>query len=129
MYFGVFMDSGPLHVAKILNKKGILITSSVGKEILLKGFNNIEGIDNSYKSAFCKSPCGLVNVFNYKNKIGCYDSLSIEKKTILGLKNFNILQRGKIKESYVNFVFNPINCLKKINKQLVIQKIQKNLYK
>ena len=29
------MDSGPLHVAKILNKKGIFITSSVGKEKIL----------------------------------------------------------------------------------------------
>ena len=50
--FGIFMDSGPLHVAKILNKKGVLITSSVGKEKLLSDFNNIKSIDNSFKEIF-----------------------------------------------------------------------------
>ena len=67
--FGIFIDSGPLHVAKILNKRGVLITSSVGKNILLNDFRSIQGIDNDYKSFFCASPCGLVNVFNYNNQV------------------------------------------------------------
>ena len=125
--FGIFMDSGPLHVAKILNKKGIHITSTVGKEILLKNFNCIQSIHNNYQSSFCQSPCGLVNVFYYKNKVGCYDSLGIQKKDILELKSFKELQRGKLKKNYVNLIFNPVNCLKKIDKQAVINKIKENL--
>ena len=125
--FGIFMDSGPLHVAKILNKKGIHITSSVGKEILLKNFNSILSIHNEYKSSFCQSPCGLVNVFYYKKKVGCYDSLGIQKKDILGLKSFKSLQRGELKKNYVNLIFDPVNCLKKIDKQVVINTIKENL--
>ena len=114
-------------LAKILNKKGIHITSTVGKKILLKNFNCIQSIHNNYQSSFCQSPCGLVNVFYYKNKVGCYDSLGIQKKDILELKSFKELQRGKLKKNYVNLIFNPVNCLKKIDKQAVINKIKENL--
>ena len=126
--FGIFMDSGPLHVAKTLNKKGIFITTTVGKEKLLKDFKSIKSIKNNYKSLYCQSPCGLVNVFCYKNKVGCYDSLRIKKKTILELKNLQALQRGNIKKNYVNLISNPVNCLKEINKQVVINIIQQNLF-
>ena len=33
------MDSGPLHIAKLFNKKGLLITSSVGQDILLNKYD------------------------------------------------------------------------------------------
>ena len=87
--FGIFIDSGPLHVAKILRKKGVFISTSVGANILLNDFHTIAEVKNYYASAFCKSPCGLVNVFNYKNEIGCYDSLSIKKKEILEPNDFH----------------------------------------
>ena len=111
------MDSGPLHVAKILNKKGILISSSVGQDILLSDLKNIQSIDNDYKSIYCSAPCGLVNIFNYDNKIGCYDSLQINKDKVLNLDNLQSLQRGNLKNNYVNFVVNPVNCLKNISKK------------
>ena len=126
--FGIFMDSGPLHVAKILNKKGIHISSTVGKETLLKNFYSIQSINNDYQSSFCESPCGLVNVFYYKNKVGCYDSLRIQKENILELKSFKALQRGKLKKNYVNLISKPVNCLKKIDKQEVIKKIKEKLF-
>ena len=47
--------------------------------------------------------------------------MRIQKKTILELNYLQNLQRGKLKKNYVNFISNPVNCLKKINKQ-----IQKN---
>ena len=34
--YGIFMDSGPLHVAKLFNKNGILIESTVSAKILLR---------------------------------------------------------------------------------------------
>ena len=126
--FGIFIDSGPLHVAKILNKKGILITSSVGKNILLNDFKSIQSIENDYKSEFCTAPCGLVNIFNYNNKIGCYDSLKILKNKILKYENIKKLQRGNIKNKYINLISNPVNCLKKINKKNIITKIKKNIF-
>ena len=39
--FGIFIDSGPLHVAKILGKSGIFIASTVDKTVLLNGFETI----------------------------------------------------------------------------------------
>ena len=63
--FGVFMDSGPLHIAKILNVNGILIENSVSSKILLNDFNSIKSFKNTYQSKFCKAPCGLTNIFNY----------------------------------------------------------------
>jgi len=125
--FGIFMDSGPLHVAKILNKKGILISSSVGKDILLSDLKSIQSIDNNYQSSFCIAPCGLVNVFNYSNKIGCYDSLEVSKNKILEHNNLKELQRGNLKKNYINLISNPVNCLRKINKKKIIETIQDNI--
>ena len=42
--YGVFIDSGPLHVAKVLEKKGIFIETSVSNNILLNNFNMIKSI-------------------------------------------------------------------------------------
>ena len=44
--FGIFMDSGPLHVAKLLGVKGVLITTSVGGNVLLNKFSTIKEITN-----------------------------------------------------------------------------------
>ena len=40
--YGVFMDSGPLHVAKMFNKRGVLIETSVSSKILLKNYKLIK---------------------------------------------------------------------------------------
>ena len=126
--YGIFMDSGPLHLAKVMHKKGILISTTVSSKVLLKDFNTIKCVSNNYKSFFCRSPCGLVNVFNYNNRIGCYDSLNIKKRKILELKNLKVLQRGTLKKNYVNLIVNPVNCLKNINHKKIIQKINQHLY-
>ena len=125
--FGIFVDSGPLHVAKVLYKEGIIITSTVSGKILVNDYRNIKIISNNYNSKYCKAPCGLVNVFNFNNNVGCYDSLKVNKKKILQLNNLNKLQRGNLKESYVKLVSNPVNCLKKINNLEVIKKVEKYL--
>ena len=112
--FGVFIDSGPLHLAKIFSKRGVLIITSVGAEILLNNFNLISVVKNNYKSLYCKSPCGLTNIFNYKNKAGCYQTLSINKNDLLK-ENLNSLQRGFLKNTYINFMKNPVGCVKNID--------------
>jgi len=124
--FGVFMDSGPLHLAKILGKRGVLIITSVSGSILLDDFSSIKEIKNTYKSNFCTSPCGLTNVFNYENKVGCYQYLSIEKSNLL-IKNLNLLQRGSIKNSYINLMKYPVGCVKNLNLNKIIQSIKKIL--
>ena len=125
--FGIFMDSGPLHVAKILNKKGILIVSSVHEEILLSNFTNIKFIKNEFMSPYCKGPCGLTNIFNYKNKIGCYERLKIHKANIMKLKNTKTLQRGGIKNEYKKFIEEPVQCLKKINYDKVLELVNNSI--
>ena len=116
-----------MHVAKILNKKGVLITSTVSEDILLNGFKNIISFRNNYKSKFCNAPCGLTNIFNFNNKIGCYDSLKIEKKFLMKKDKLNELQRGNLKKKYINFVSNPVNCLQNIDNTKITNKIKKIL--
>ena len=127
--FGIFMDSGPLHLAKIFNIKGILIISSVDQNILLDGFKTIKSIKGNYKSKFCNGPCGLTNAFNYKNEIGCYDSLKIKKDFIINLNNFKELQRGKLKKNYINLMRLGINCLTHIDSKEAVKLIKKTIDK
>lgn len=124
--FGIFPDSGPLHLAKILGKKGILIETTVSNKILINGFNSINSFSSKYISNYCTSPCGLTNLFNFKNKIGCFDSLSINKKNILN-NNLNSLQRGNLKKEYKNFVNKPVRCIKNINIDNLINKIKSSI--
>ena len=127
--FGIFMDSGPLHVAKILNKRGVLIISSVSGKILLNDFSNIISINNNYESKYCKSPCGLVNIFNLNNRVGCYDSLKVQKNILMKDSSLNSLQRGNLKNKYINFISNPVNCLRNISSQNLIKEIKEYLLK
>lgn len=127
--FGIFMDSGPLHLAKILSKNGILISNSVNSSILLNNFFTIKVFKSEYKSFYCSSPCGLTNIFNYNNKIGCFDSLQVEKGLILKLPNFNSLQRFDINDNYINFIDNPVGCLKHINTLKLNKFIKKTIQK
>ena len=113
--FGIFVDSGPLHFAKIINIKGVLITTTVSGSKLLNGFKSISEINNNYKSLFCHAPCGLTNVFNYNNLVGCYQSLKISKDKMINLKNINSLQRGNLKKKYIYFIDNPVGCQKNID--------------
>lgn len=113
--FGIFMDSGPLHLAKLLNKKGILIVTSVSHKELLNEDENIFPIQNNFKSKHCSSPCGLTNVFNLDGKVGCFQSLKISRENFFKIKNLNSLQRGNIKDSYVGLISKPVGCVENIN--------------
>ena len=124
---GVFMDSGPLHLAKILSKKGLLITSSVDSRLLLNNFHSISVLNNHFKSDFCNAPCGLTDIFNYNNNIGCYQTLKIQKDEFLKLSNTKDLQRGNIKNMHMNFLSNPVGCIENINIKSLIKKISKDL--
>ena len=125
--FGIFMDSGPLHVAKILNKQGVVIISSVNEKNLVSNFDNIKYMKNEYISRYCQGPCGLTNIFNYNNMSGCYDSLQISKNKIINNENLKEFQRGKIKNDYIKFILNPVNCLKKINNNKVLELIKNSI--
>ena len=127
--FGVFMDSGPLHVAKTLQLKGILIISSVHKKNLLSGFHSIKSIKGDYKSKYCNGPCGLTNAFNFNKKSGCYDTLSLKKNIIINAPNINRkdLQRGDLKKNYLNLIKLPVNCLRNLSEEKVVKFIKKNI--
>ena len=127
--YGIFMDSGPLHLAKLLNKPGALIITSVDEKILLNKFSNIMPIKNNFTSNYCSAPCGLTNIFNYKGKSGCYFSLNLSKQEILNIKNLNALQRGANKSTYVDFISNPVGCIDKINIKNLLKSINTSLEK
>ena len=114
-------------MAKIYQKKGVLLISSVSKNILLNKFYSIKSIESNYKSDYCKGPCGLVNVFEYEKNYGCYDKLLLSKSDLLKSKNFNKLQRGDLKKNYLNLYISSINCYKSFDSKKVVKFLSKHL--
>ena len=125
--YGIFMDSGPLHVAKLFNKRGALIESSVSSKILLSNYNNIISISNSFSSTYCKSPCGLTDLFSYKSKSGCYNALKIKKSDIIRNNLFSLMGRRGVKNNYTSYIKNPVGCLQSLNVQNILTYIKKDL--
>ena len=124
--YGLFMDSGPLHVAKMFNKRGFLLETSVSSKILLKNYNLIKGIANTYSSFFCNAPCGLTDIFNYENTYGCYDSLKIKSKTCKNNNFKNLINRG-VKNYYLENIKKPVGCTSSLNVQNIYNVIKKDL--
>ncbi len=124
--YGLFMDSGPLHVAKILNKRGLLIETSVSNTILLKDYHLIKVVKNKFSSVFCAAPCGLTDIFNHNNTFGCYDSLKI-KSTNFKKNNFKNMTNRGVKNNYIENVKKPVGCLSSLNVQSIYNIIKKDL--
>ena len=124
--YGLFMDSGPLHVAKMLNKRGVLLETSVSSKILLKNYKLIKGIENKFSSDFCKAPCGLTDIFNHNNTYGCYDSLKIKSIKFKNNNFKNMINRG-VKNNYLENIKNPVGCLCSLNVQSIYNVIKKDL--
>ena len=122
--FGIFIDSGPLHIAKCFNKNGILIETSVSSKILLSNSTNIMSVKNKYKSNYCKGPCGLVDVFANDSKIGCYETHKLNFKDITSFKNQKNLQRWNKKENNSHLISNPVGCIKQIDVKNIIELIK-----
>ena len=122
--YGIFMDSGPLHVAKMFNKKGLLIETSVSSKMLLRNYKMIKGIENSFSSSFCIAPCGLTDIFNHNNNHGCFDSLQIERAKFKRENYSNMISRG-VKNHYKNFFFKPVGCVSSLNVQNIYNTIMK----
>ena len=122
--FGIFVDSGPLHLAKIFDIKGVLIETSVSSKTLLTNSQKIFPIENSYKSDYCFGPCGLVDVFSYEKNVGCYETNKITFENIKLLKKFKNLQRWNKKEINSQFFSNPVGCVKKIDIKNTIELIK-----
>ena len=124
--YGLFMDSGPLHVAKMFNKRGILLETSVSSDILLNNYSLIKGIKNKFSSNFCKAPCGLTDIFNFNNNFGCYDSLEIESNKFHSNNFKNMTSRG-VKSNYLKKVLKPVACVTSLNVQAILNALKKDL--
>ena len=124
--YGIFMDSGPLHVAKMFNKRGLLIETSVSSKILLRKYKMIKEIENKFSSFFCKAPCGLTDIFNHNNSHGCFDSLQLESTKFKKENYKNMISRG-VKNHYKNFFFKPVGCLSSLNVQNIYNAIRKEV--
>ncbi len=125
--YGVFMDSGPLHVAKFFKKRGVLIESSVSNNILLNNYNKITAINNNFSSPYCNSPCGLTNLFNFENNHGCYQTLKISKNDFIIKKLHNKSNMRGVKNNYIQFVEKPVGCLKSLDVQNILNYINRDL--
>ncbi len=121
--FGIFIDSGPLHLAKCFNKKGILVETSVSSEVLLYNSKNIISAKNKYKSNYCNGPCGLVDIFAYERKVGCYETHRLNFKDIVSFENKKNTQRWNKKENNSHLISNPVGCIKQIDVKNIIKLI------
>ena len=122
--FGIFVDSGPLHIAKCYSKKGILVETSVSSKILLSNSKKLLSAENKYRSNYCNGPCGLVNVFAYESKVGCYETHKLNFKDIVSFKNKKNLQRWNKKEINPHLISNPVGCIKQIDVKNIIELIR-----
>ncbi|MDC1047099.1 hypothetical protein OAQ96_00265 [Alphaproteobacteria bacterium] len=122
--FGIFPDSGPLHIAKCFDKKGILVETSVSSKILLSNSKNIMSVKNKYKSNYCNGPCGLVDIFAHDSKIGCYETHKLNFKDISSFKNQKNLQRWNRKENNSHLISNLVGCIKQIDVKNIIELIR-----
>ena len=122
--FGIFIDSGPLHIAKCFNKNGIFVETSVSSKVLLSNSTDIKSVKNKYKSNYCNGPCGLVDIFAYDAKIGCYETHKLNFKDIISFKNQKNLQRWNKKENNSHLISNPVGCIKQIDVKNIIELIR-----
>ena len=88
------------NVAKLFNKNGILIESTVSAKILLHKYKRMKNINNNYVSSYCKSPCGLTDLFNYNNEIGCYNTLKLNHLKVKNNNLFHFMGRRDVKNKY-----------------------------
>tara|TARA_Y100001970_G_scaffold166351_1_gene203444 strand:+ start:9488 stop:10627 length:1140 start_codon:yes stop_codon:yes gene_type:complete len=124
--YGIFMDSGPIHIAKLFNKRGLLLETTVSKNILLNNYFLIKSIENKYSSSFCEAPCGLTDIFNFKNNFGCYDSLEI-KDNFFKKNKFSFLNNRGVKNNYLEFIKKPVGCINSLNVQNIYNNIIKDI--
>ena len=122
--FGIFVDSGPLHIAKCYSKNGILLETSVSSKILLSNSKNLLSAENKYRSNYCNGPCGLVDVFAYEGKVGCYETHKLNFNDIVSFKNKKNLQRWNKKEINPHLISNPVGCIKQIEVKNIIELIR-----
>jgi len=111
---GIFCDSGPLHLAKIYRKKGLLISTSVDSNNILNKEDNITFYNSEFESQYCSAPCGLTNIINLQNQHGCFDTLKKNKNYVFNKSNFSLFNRGNLQKSYKFFTENPVGCVKSI---------------
>ena len=71
--------------------------------------------NSEYKSQYCEAPCGLINIINFENKHGCFDTLKKTKRVIMNNSKINTLNRGNLENSYEHFTENPVGCVKSLN--------------
>ena len=122
--FGIFVDSGPLHIAKCYSKNGILVETSVSSKILLSNSKKLLSAENKYRSNYCNGPCGLVNVFSYEGKVGCYETHKLNFNDIVSFRNKKNLQRWNKKEINPHLISNPVGCIKQIDVKNIIELIR-----
>jgi len=121
---GIFIDSGPLHIAKCFNINGVFVETTVASKILLSNLKNIIPVNNKYKSNYCNGPCGLVDIFAYEDNVGCYETHKISFKDVSSLKNQKKLQRWNKKANNAHLITNPVGCIKQIDVKNIIELIK-----
>ena len=82
--YAVFCDSGPAHLAKLLDLPGYRIDTTIAGATVRGGFTNLAGWQAAYSGRHCTAPCGLVGLMARREGegIGCMDSLDLPREAL-----------------------------------------------
>lgn len=81
--YGIFSDSGPAHLTKILGLPGLAIHTSADATPLRGRFGNLQTWQSTYEGSFCAAPCGLSGFYVTSDaRIGCMGSLACHRSDL-----------------------------------------------
>ena len=85
LYYGIFCDSGPAHLAKLVDLPGYAIYTTIGGATVQGGFTNLARWQAAFAGPHCIAPCGLVGLMAPRagEGTGCMDSLGLPREALV----------------------------------------------
>lgn len=83
--YGIFCDSGPLHVTKLTGQPGFALMTTVAADAVLGGFDHLATWQAGYAGDWCRAPCGLVGAMSVGQgeAYGCMDRLRLPRERLV----------------------------------------------
>ncbi|MSP51467.1 MAG: hypothetical protein EXQ91_03615 [Alphaproteobacteria bacterium] len=104
--YGVFADSGPAHLAKLVAVPGVAVYTSAPGDVLQGRFRNLARWAVPFVGPRCRAPCGLAKVRAAPDgRIGCMGSL---QTTLAGLPG---VPRTADPETVERLMREPVPCV------------------
>ena len=83
--YGIFCDSGPAHLAKLVDLPALGLYTTIPGAIVQSGFTNLARWQATFTGPHCTAPCGLVGLMAPRGSegVGCMDSLGLSRASLV----------------------------------------------